>query len=552
MRAGLLVLPYAAGAAASTYVGVPAVDQARRFTHASGYAPTDEVRVKLLNGTWQVVGRGALRGVTPIVSSVQADEYGSARLEMTLRRDPSANWPDLQAFSDVDYLRDGMLAWSGRIRETPSRGNRDQWEIAASCEGWQAHLDDDVMRPCYVDTNQGSWRDYRDYLTADLTAYTAAWNVSNTDGGVAISLPNGTAVVNKAAGVMFDAGPGATIQRLAFTVSHGAWGGTATMYRSSGPTVALGDAAVNLRNIAAAGSGALVQTTLATPRRYVLVYILFNGTATDANWFRFDSVLAASSTAYESAGASALTADDVVLDALPKAPLLDQSTSLISAGTFTLPSYAPGQFITPREALDAVNTYEGYRAMVDVQRRLVYSAYPTTPEIEVYGELDDSSPTTVDDVTTRAVLETTDGASVAITADRTTTATTLAGQRGVTRSIVLNPSSPMTQAGADRAADIYLAEHARAAMRGTITIRRGDARTVLGGRPVDPAELLLRVGEQLRLARYRDPITGASHRDARIVNVDYSPAEDAAKVSLDATRNQLDTLLARYAAVVGQ
>ena len=67
MRAGLLVLPYAAGAAASTYVGVPAVDQARRFTHASGYAPTDEVRVKLLNGTWQVVGRGALRGVTPIV-----------------------------------------------------------------------------------------------------------------------------------------------------------------------------------------------------------------------------------------------------------------------------------------------------------------------------------------------------------------------------------------------------------------------------------------------------------------------------------------------------
>jgi hypothetical protein len=109
----------------------------------------------------------------------------------------------------------------------------------------------------------------------------------------------------------------------------------------------------------------------------------------------------------------------------------------------------------------------------------------------------------------------------------------------------------MTQAGADRVGDIWLAEHARAPMRGTITIRPGDCRTVIGGRPVQPAELLLRVGEQMRLARYRDPITGASHRDARIVDVDYSPQDNVARVSLDATRAQFDKLLARYAAVVG-
>ena len=511
----------------------------------------DEVLVLPIGGRWETVGRGALRGLTPIVSSVQADEYGSSRLEMTLRRDPSVAWPDVQAFSDIDYLRDGVLVWSGRIREAPSRGARDQWEIAVSCEGWQAHLDDDVYRPCYVTTDQGRWRDYRDYLTADLSAYTAAWNVSNTDGGVTISLPSGASVTNKAAGVMFDAGPGATIERLALTVSHGAWGGTATLYRASGPTVALGDAAVSLRNIAAAGSGALVQTTLATPRRYVFLFILYTGTATDNCWLRFDSVLAASSTIYESGGASVLNASSVVGDALTRAPLLDQSQTGITAGSFVLPSYAPDGYLTPREAIDAVNAYEHYRVRVDPQRRFSFAAYPTVPLVETRADLDDSAPTTVDDVTTRAIVETTDGASVAITADRTTTATTLAGRRGVTRALVLQPGSPMTQAGADRVGDIWLSEHARAAMRGTITIRPGDARTVIGGRPVSPSELLLRTGEQLRLARYRDPITGASHRDARIVNVDYDPQTDTARVALDATRGQFDALLARYAAVVG-
>lgn len=552
MRVGLALLPAAIAGAASTYVGVPAVDQFRRSGYGAGNARNDEVRVLPIGGTWQVLGRGALRGITPIVTSVQADAGGSSRLEMTLRRDPSVNWPDLQAFSDVDYYRDGMLVWSGRVREAPTRGGQDQWEIAVSCEGWQAHLDDDLYHPFYVATDQGRWRDYRDYLTADLTGYTAAWQVSNQGGAVTISLPNGTAVTNKAAGVMFDAGYGATVKRLAFTVSHGAWGGTANLYYASGATVALGDPAVSLRNIAAAGSAASVTATLGTARRYVLVYVLFTGTATDNCWLRFDTALCASSTSYESAGASALTADKVVLDALTRAPLLSTDTSGVSAGSFTVPSYAPDGHVTPREAIDAVNAYEGYRARVDVRKRVAFSAYPAAPIVETLAELDDSSPTTVDDVTTRVVVETTDGANVAITADRTTTATTLAGQRGVTRAIAVNPSSPMTQAGADRVGDVWLAEHARAAMRGTITIRPGDCRTVLGGASVHPAELLTRVGEQLRLARYRDQITGTSHRDARIVDVDYSPADNTARVSLDATRNRLDTLLARYAAVVGQ
>ncbi len=516
----------------------------------------DEVRVLPIGGRWETIGRGALRGIQPVVTSAAADQWGPSRLEMTLRRDPSVAWPDLAAFADIDYHRDGARVWSGRVREAPTRGTRDAWEIAVSGEGWQAHLDDDVSHPFYVATDQGRWRDLRDYLSTSLTTFVAAYQVSNTDGGITIGLPKGSTITAfTKGGVMFDAGPGQTVQRLVGVVSHGDWEGTATLYAAAGDTLPVSTgSATTLRNLgAAAGTNVAFSTTFATPRRYVILFADQDGTATtDACWLRIESIIAARSTAYESGGASALTADDVVLDALTRAPLLSADTSDISAGTFTIPSYAPDGFITPREAIEAVNAYENYRCLVDTDKRLRFAAYPTDPTIETRAELDDSAPTTVDDVTTRAVVQTTDGASVEITADRTTTATTLASQRGVTRALVLTPSSPMTQAGADRVADIWLAEHARAPMRGTITIRPGDTRTVIGGRPVPPAELLLRVGEQLRLARYRDPITGASHRDARIVSVDYDPQADTARVSLDATRAQLDQLLARYAAVVGR
>jgi hypothetical protein len=515
----------------------------------------DEVYVKPVDGVWQVVGRGALRGITPTVTSVAADSWGSSRLEMTLKRDPGVAWPDLSAFADVDYLRDGILVWSGRIREAPTRGARDQYEIAVSCEGWQAHLDDNLYHPFYASIDQGAWRDLRDYLTTDLTAFVAAYQVSNTDGGITISLPKGSTITAYTkGGVMFDAGPGQTVQRLAGVVTHGDWDGTATLYTAAGDTLPVSTgSATTLRNLgAAAGTSIAFSTTFATPRRYVILFADQSGAAaTDASWLRIDSIIAAKSTAYESGGASALTADDVVLDALPYATLLSTDTSGISAGSFTIPSYAPDGYVTPREAIDAVNVFEGYRAMVDVNRRMIFGAYPAAAVVETLAELDDSAPTTVDDVTTRAIVTTTDGAAVQVVGDRATTATTLASRRGVTRALNINPSSPMTQAGADRVADIWLAEHARAPMRGTITIRPGDCRTVIGGRLVQPAELLLRVGEQMRLARYRDPITGASHRDARIVDVDYSPQDNVARVSLDATRAQFDKLLARYAAVVG-
>lgn len=534
---------------------VPALTTLRRVGAAAARAPFDEVHVRVLDGTWQVLGRGLLAGVQPVVTSVQADDWGPARLELTLRRDPTASWPDLLAFTDVDYYRDGVLVWSGRIRDAPTRGRRDAYEIAVSCEGWRAHLDDDIYRPLYVNADQGAWRDVRDLLSTNLTYFTAAWQVSNTDGAITISVPKDHAHgAFKGGGVLFDAGPDATVQRIAGTVSHGDWEGTATLYVAASDTLPVSTGgATSLRNLSASSGAAVAfSSTLGTPRRYVLVFADQSASTTnDENWLRLDSLLVAASTAYESGGASALGADDIAVDALSIAPLLAQDTSRISAGTFTIPHYAPDQHITPREAIDAANAYEGWRALVDRDRRLTFAPYPAAAEIETLADLDDAAPTSVDDVYTRAVLSTTDGAAVAITADRATTATTLAGRRGVTRAIALSPSSPMTQAGAERVADIYLAEAARVALRGTITIRRGDARAVLGGRPVEPSELLLRVGETLRLSRLRDPITGASHRDARIVDVDYSPQEDAARVSLDSTRNRLDTLLARYAAVVG-
>jgi hypothetical protein len=257
----------------------------------------DEVYVKPVDGVWQVVGRGALRGITPTVTSVAADSWGSSRLEMTLKRDPGVAWPDLSAFADVDYLRDGILVWSGRIREAPTRGARDQYEIAVSCEGWQAHLDDNLYHPFYASIDQGAWRDLRDYLTTDLTAFVAAYQVSNTDGGITISLPKGSTITAYTkGGVMFDAGPGQTVQRLAGVVTHGDWDGTATLYTAAGDTLPVSTgSATTLRNLgAAAGTSIAFSTTFATPRRYVILFADQSGAAaTDASWLRIDSIIAA-------------------------------------------------------------------------------------------------------------------------------------------------------------------------------------------------------------------------------------------------------------------
>jgi len=131
-------------------------------------------------------------------------------------------------------------------------------------------------------------------------------------------------------------------------------------------------------------------------------------------------------------------------------------------------------------------------------------------------------------------------------------ADTLPDRRGFQRTKILTPGSVQTTATATQLGDLWLARHVTTPLRGTVTITGGgDTRTVIGGRVVTPAEMLLHVGEPLRLARTREPDTGASHRDGVIAAASWNPETNTASVALDSERNNFDSLLARLAIITG-
>ena len=129
---------------------------------------------------------------------------------------------------------------------------------------------------------------------------------------------------------------------------------------------------------------------------------------------------------------------------------------------------------------------------------------------------------------------------------------TLPDRRGFTRTHITSMSQAIVPEISQQIADTFLQTHKRTPLKGDITVKgRHGVRRMLGDATVPPSELLLHTGELVHLSDQVDPDTGAVGRDAPIDSVTWNADEDTASVSLDAQRDNLAALLARYDLVAG-
>ncbi len=372
------------------------------------------VRLQALDGVWESCGSDHARGIIPENVELRSDQWGSSRATFDLRRNPKEFWPDIGAFTPVEIEIGGARVWSGRVSETPVRDSTDS-VISVQCEGWQAHLDDDLYERIYVHTNLTEWRDVRSDPGCDLTTYIAAGNVTSTDGVLVVGWTGGTPVPAFArAGAGLDLGANSVGKRIIIDYTWTNGTGSAAQYLSvlSGDTgVGSSTSVQTVYNAIPAASGTISQT-LTTASRYIWIGVYNSGgalTPTADLALRLTSVQVSADTAFESGNASVLKSDVVVKDALSRASVLfSADRSQITTGTFNIPEFAPSEPRTPRAVWEAVDAFEDRYKKITVDKVPVYKAKPTYPEVEVGAwsgmEFDDSAANSGDDIYSRVMV----------------------------------------------------------------------------------------------------------------------------------------------------
>ena len=353
------------------------------------------VRLRALDGTWEVCGADRARGVWPEnVNGIRADQWGSKTVGFDLRRDPKALWPDIAAFTRVQIDIDGVHRWSGRVSQTPVRDDLDS-VISVQCEGTQAHLDDDLYERVYVHTRLSEWKDARSVPDAHLgAAYACAAGQVSADGAITLTFPNDQAVVNNATvQVSLDLGESrAERVVIGLDLSNNSGDATVRLYGSNAAGEAqraydLGDLTTGASVLNNAGTPNSLRATFSTPVRYVMIALQWTGasaTPTADVWARVTSALVCADTAYETGDVSVLKTDQIVKDALTSGTMLfSTDTSLVAAGTFNLPEFAPAEPRTPRQVWEAADAFEDRLKQIDLLDRPVYRAKPTVPIVEV-------------------------------------------------------------------------------------------------------------------------------------------------------------------------
>lgn len=432
-------------------------------------AALDEtISLKSLGGTWEECGRDRLAGITPENITASANRWGSDRISFKLRRQPGGQpFPDLSAFTDIEYRVHGQLVWAGRVIETPTQDGPDA-TISVEGHGWQYHLDDDVTEHGLVRTRLSDFQDMRSAPNATLsaTALAAAGTVSSDDGGIVLGFPKGYAINNPAlVGVVLDMGPESLAKRV--IVNWSAWGtdGAYQLYvrGSDYPdnNASFGWAAGNYDDaIAAVGAVPGPTTsrgTFATARRYVQVffYSTFAQTLTLDIWLRINSIQVFTDTAYESGDASIVKAPTIINDALDRATMLlstDRSQIDPNAqATFTFPDVAPTEPRTAREMWQLANTPHDWVSMIDVNRRPVFKPRPTVPLFEVGNwsgaVFKDASANSGEDIYSRTIVQATGPDGNPIRTERTQGQQTGAAFSAVAAPAATNPSFEVDTSG---------------------------------------------------------------------------------------------------------
>jgi hypothetical protein len=406
----------------ATYPAVYPADPAPPVGSANlaiGQEKTTVVRLQTLDGVWEVVGSDRLRGVWPEwpANALSADEWGPSKCSFDLHRDPGAIFPDLSAWTPIEVEVGGVLVWSGRVKETPTR--EVERVVNVQGKGWQFHLDDDQYQRVYVHERLGDWKDIRAPATAALTVATAAYQVQVGAAAIVIQAPKGTTVAqNTCGGVILDLGPNS--QAEAVVVDFEMLNGTAnwTMYvRGSDvedPLGTLGPADYfSLAGTTGSGTGSGI---VVAPRRYISIFWYRTGvggvTANDEG-VRITGVRVFADNAYLAGNQSILKATQIIPDALDRATiLLSDDRSGIDPDatvTFAFPEFALSGQRTPREVIQAANSVHGYRTMIDVRRRPIFEPRPSVPRIEIGAwpgsVFDDASVNDGEEIYNRVIVE---------------------------------------------------------------------------------------------------------------------------------------------------
>lgn len=525
------------------------------------------VILKAVDGSWTTVGGENSRGIVPEGVTISANEAGPDTCSFTLRRKASVQWPDLVAFNQAEVWVGAVPVWGGRIWEAPlSDGDEDM--IAVTGRGWQYHLDDDLVDKYYVTTNLTAFRDQRSYATADLTSFIAGGGVASADGGIpVIGFPYNSAVGNaQASGVTLDLGPNRTAKRIVVTWGalngNGAFQLYARAHSAENPLTGSASDAISVghETIATSPSTTTSAGTFSTPYRYVSIFIYRDdgapvGAVTADHIVRISSVQVFAATAYESGNASILKASQVVADALTGAPLLDTSTDDIETTSFSIPDLAPSGYQTPRQLMTAANAYEGNLLGVGIDRKVFFRERSTIPRVEVGewsgSQFQDSSTNSGEGLYNRVIVQGSGPAGEPINEVRTATSSLL-DRQGFDRAAVLSVGAPMTTASAQAIGDVWISEKARPPLKGTLVVKgTGGARWIAGG-SLHASELLLLVGERIRIGNIVDPDDGSWGRDGTIKSVSYAHDTETATVELDSERGRFETLLERLAVVTTQ
>ena len=366
-------------------------------TYPSGVltVPGATIRIQPLDGVWETLGVGRLKGITPeAISPSWSYPWGDDQLRFSLKVSDGATRPDLLPFTPVELEVAGQVVWAGRVIDVPT----DDHDHQVTCQGWSYHLDDDAYEKAYVLTDMSGWRDMRSLLTTTLgeAGYCAAGQVSTGQGTVQVGFPDAyVAAAGASAGAILDLGPDSRAARVTI-----AWEGSND--NNSSPALLVDFIAANDPTgsggeslnggpfaLTTWGASGTFTVTLTTPSRYLILKLYNPGGGThtmsgDA-WLRFTACTVYASTSYESGGASALLASQVVADALTRAPLLNQDTSLISTTSFEIPEFATAGHVTPRQVIEGITAYEAYQHRVagPDRRTLEYRARPSSAVVEI-------------------------------------------------------------------------------------------------------------------------------------------------------------------------
>jgi hypothetical protein len=415
------------------------------------------IRALTLDGQWETLGADRYNGVVPENVSFSFNEFGPDICSFTLRRDASGIHPDLTTWTPIEVEVAGVVAWDGRLKETPTSDGDDP-SISVQAEGWQYHLDDDVYAFSYAHTRL-DFVDVRSLPSAVLSTTTQSYNVVAGDGQLEIAIPNGsTTGANTGGAAVIDLGPRCS----AITVSID----VASSFNAAGPLLYVigsdmpwwndtsradyvSGLSMTDASFVAADHIQTITASIAVPRRYitVMMFVVGGGAAGADHWFRVTGLRAFGSTSYQTAGVSTLKADTVIKHAVATAaPLLSTDISNVAAGTFSIPEFALDGLHSPREVLNAVNAYENYELKMLVGRRLYFQPRQTVPTYEIGewsgADFTDASANSGDEIVNRVIVEGTGPDDASLSVERWSQGPTLSGVAQPT-----NPSATVNTSG---------------------------------------------------------------------------------------------------------